>query len=74
MAGLPSQSAGPLLAAARLLALDLGAVEEDQAGQLGRGSGEEDGPAEALAHDDGQEAAVVEMGVGDEEGIDVSGS
>ena len=71
LVGLPGPAPGTLLASLGLLLLDLGAVEEDQLDQLGRGAGEHDGSRETLAHDHGQQAAVVEVAVRDEDGIHV---
>ena len=72
--GLASAAPGPLLAAFGLLVLDLGAVEEDQLDELGRGPRQEHRAAEALPHDDGQQPAVVEVGMRDEDGVDLAGS
>ena len=67
----PLRAPPPVL---RLFDLDLGAVEQDEAGKLDRCVGREDRAAEALLHEQGYEAAVVEVRVGQQEGIDLRGA
>ena len=53
------------------LLLEPPGVGQDEAGQLDRAGGRPDRPAEALAHDDRDQAAVIEMGVRQQDGVEV---
>jgi hypothetical protein len=56
--------------ALRELLLEPAAIEQHELDQLGRGGGQVDRPGVALLDHDRQVAAVVEVGVGDEEGVE----
>ena len=55
----------------RVLLLDLGGVHEDDGEKVGRGGRRQDRPGEAVADDRGMRPAVVEVGVGEQDEIDV---
>ena len=52
------------------LLLELGRVEQHEPGELGGRRGADDGAAEALVDEQRQEAAVVEVGVGQDDGVE----
>ena len=65
----PLAARGPL----RELLLELGGVEQDETRELGRGRGAQDRAAEALADEERQQAAMVEVGVREHHGVERRG-
>ena len=61
------------LGTAGVLFLQAGGVEHHDAGQVAAGGGGEDAPAEALAHQSRNAAAVIEMRVREQQHVDVGG-
>ncbi len=60
----------PVAVALRVLLLELARVEQHESGELDRAPGGVDGPVEALGHDVGDEAAVIQVRVGQDDGVE----
>ncbi len=56
-----------------ILLLDMSGVEEDQFGEVGGGGGRVNGTAKAAAGEDGEASAVIEVGVGKDNGVEAFG-
>ena len=61
---------GPVAVALGVLLLELARVEQHQRRELDRAAGGVDGPVEALGHDVRDQAAVVQMGVGQDDRVE----
>ena len=61
----------PIVRVVRLVLLDVRGVQEQVVDEVGRGVGGVDGPREALAHEERQPAAVVQVRVGQQDRVDL---